>query len=127
MVSVPDPTPHRSPAELVYDTGAQALPTGVRAVAQRGRRLLFAADAAELLLQVAPEPRSAHVRLHGQILDDGLPVEGAAVSLRGAVAAIERTTDDDGEFQVAGLPAGGYALDVDTPTRRLGIDRVDLA
>jgi hypothetical protein len=127
MSSVPDPTPRRAPAELVYDTGAQALPSGVRAVAQRGRQLLFAAASAELILQVASEPRPAHVRLHGQVLDGGLPVEGAAVSLRGEAAAIERTTDDDGEFRVVELPAGGYALDVDTPTRQLGVDRVDLA
>jgi hypothetical protein len=127
MGSVPDPMPRRSSAELVYDTGAQPLPAGVRTAVSRGRKLLYAAAEAELMLQVAPEARPAHVRLAGQVMEGGMPVEGAAVRLRGGATAVERTTDDDGEFRVAGLPAGGYALDIDTPTRRLGVDRVDLA
>ena len=39
---------------LVYDTKAQPLSSGVRAVLQRARRLLYAADETELVLQIAP-------------------------------------------------------------------------
>src|SRR5262245_26035449 len=127
MAGVPDPTPRRSAAELVYDTGAQPLPSGLRAALARGRRLLYAADEAELILQVAPEHRPARVRLTGQVLEGGMPVEGAAVSLRGETGAADRATDEDGEFRVPDLPAGGYALAVDTPTRRFGVDRIELA
>jgi hypothetical protein len=123
----PDPAPRHSSAELVYDTRAQPLPSGVRTAIQRGRELLYAADEAELVLRVTPDPRPAHVRLAGQVLEEGVPVEGATVSLRGDAGAADRTTDEDGEFRVVGLPAGGYALAVDTPTRWFGVDCLNLS
>src|SRR5262249_62409919 len=83
MAGVPDPTPRRSSAELVYDTGAQPLPSGVRVAIARGRRLLFAIDEAELILQVTAEHRPAHVRLAGQGLEEGVPGEGGAGRLPG--------------------------------------------
>src|SRR5689334_20930907 len=116
MADAPDTTPRRSPAELVYDTRTQPLPAGVRTVIMRGHKLLYAADETELMLQVTPERRPAHVRLAGQVLEDGLPVEGAAISLRADAVLVDRTTDEDGEFRVPELPAGEYALGVDTAT-----------
>src|SRR5688572_835339 len=44
----------RCPVELAYDTADQGLPSGVRAVVREGsRRLMFEAEAYEILLRVA--------------------------------------------------------------------------
>jgi hypothetical protein len=111
---------------LVYDTKTQPLATGVRSAVQRGRRLLYAADETELVLQVTPAGQKPLVRLFGQILDDGVPVEGAAVTLRGPATAFDAETDEDGEFRVADLRCGRYDLDVATETRRVRVADVDI-
>jgi len=113
-------------AELVYDTKTQSLASGVRAAVQRGRRILYTAEATELILQTTPEPRPDHVRLMGQVLDAGMPVDGAVVCLSGENTALRRATDDEGAFRVGGLPAGSYDLDIETATRQISVDQLDL-
>ena len=126
MVLVPDRPPQRVDAELVYDTRSEAGSPGVRAAIQRARRLLYAAGSTELILQVAPERQPANIRLAGQVLDDGLPVTGATISLWGPTNVVDCPTDDDGEFRVPDLPKGSYGLDVRTGMRLIGIAGMDL-
>src|SRR6476646_3920426 len=98
MTWTPDSTLPCSTATLIYDTRACPHATGVRAVAQRARRLLFAVDQTEILLQISPEQRADCVRIVGQVLDAGAPVEDAAVSFCGPRAIVDQATDVDGEF-----------------------------
>ena len=121
-----DPAVPHLQAELVYDTKTQPLAPGVRVAVKRGRRILYTAEATELILQTSPEPRPDHIRLMGQVLDDGLPVDGAAVHLSGESIALHRATDDEGEFRVGELPAGSYDLDIETATRQISVDQLDL-
>src|SRR5437899_1741156 len=78
-----------STAELIYDTKTATLASGVRAALQRSRRLLYAVDETELVLQFTPMSQKQHIRLFGQILDDGVPVEGATVNLRGPATVFD--------------------------------------
>ena len=107
------PTPgeaRRVRASLVYDTKARPMPSGVRAVMQqRTRRMLFTAEDTELILQVSSSTAPEHLKIFGQVLDDGIPVEGASVYFTGARQA-DAATDEDGEFRVNDLPLGGYEL-----------------
>ena len=109
----------RIEARLVYDTKAQPLSAGVRAAGQRARRLLYAADEAELVIQVAQDRQPDLRKLSGQVLDEGMPIEGAAVSLLGPTTSVQRETDEDGEFVIGAIPRGPYSLEVDTPGRHL--------
>ena len=97
---------------LVYDTAAQPLMPGVRAVLQRARRLLYSAADAELVLEVSPERMPDRLRLMGQLLDGGEPVAGAVVRLVGSEACAEMT-DDEGEFRMGELSARAYELTVE--------------
>lgn len=118
---MPDPV-H---ADLVYDTKSQPLSSGVRAAVQRARRLMFAAEEIELLLLIAPDREPACVWMLGQVIDEGVPLEGAAVSVqvvaRSAGPAAGRTgelrTDREGEFRIAGLLKGSYGFEIETASR----------
>src|SRR4051794_28813048 len=101
-------------AHLVYDTKTQPLSSGIRAVVQRARRLLYAADATEVLLQIAPGKKPEQFMLAGQVLDDGMPSEGAAVTLQGPASSIDQVTDEEGEFLIGSLRPGTYGLEIDT-------------
>lgn len=109
---------------LVYDTAAQPLSAGVRAVVQRARRLLYSADAAEIIIQLSPEQAPGRLRLIGQILDEGLPVGAAGVRLDGPEVFTD-TTDEEGEFRVVELPAGAYRLTIDFADRRVAVTPLD--
>jgi len=111
----------RIEARLVYDTKAQPLSPGVRAVVQRARRALYAADETELLLQIAPDRQPDRHKLAGQVLDDGMPIEGAAVNLKGTASKFEQETDEEGEFLISALPRGEYSLQIDTPARQVNV------
>ena len=116
----------RIEAQLVYDTKAQPLSAGVRAAGQRARRFLYAADEAEVLIQVAPDRQPDQRKLSGQVLDEGMPIEGAAVSLHGPASSVQRETDEDGEFVIGAIPRGPYSLEVDTPGRHLSVAPLDI-
>ncbi len=113
-------------ASLVYDTEAQPFPSGIRAVMHRARRLLYAADETELVLQIAPGKQPEQFTLTGQVLDEGLPVEGAAVSLQGPMGDVHEATDDEGEFLIGSLPSGIYGLDIDSPARYIRVTPLEL-
>ena len=112
-------------ASLVYDTRTQPLSSGIRAVVQRARRLLYSADETELVLQVAPGKQPNKLKLAGQVLEDGMPVEGAAISLHGPVNHADET-DEEGEFLIASVPSGAYSIDVTTPSRTLCVTALDI-
>jgi hypothetical protein len=117
----------RIEARLIYDTKAQPLNSGVRAVVQRARRVLYAADETELVLQIAPDRQANRLKLAGQVLDEGMPIEGAAVNLHSSGAAdVAQETDEDGEFLISSLPKGEYSLEIDTPARSLSVAPLDI-
>ena len=96
----------RIEARLVYDTKAQPLSPGVRAVVQRARRVL---------------------KLAGQVLDEGMPIEGAAVALHGPAAdQVQRETDEDGEFLIPSLAKGEYCLEIGTRAGLLSVTPLDI-
>ena len=123
----PGEAPLRAPASLVYDTKAQPLAQGVRAVACRARRLLFTSNQTELVLQIDADQRTQHVRLVGELLDEGIPVPGAAISVRGTGSAHHVATDDCGEFRIADLAMGSYGLEVEIERRIISIAPFDVA
>lgn len=116
----------RIEANLVYDTKSQPLSSGVRAVVQRARRVLYAADETELVLQIAQDRQPDRLKLAGQVLDEGMPVEGAAVNLLGPAKKMTEETDEDGEFQMSALPRGAYSLEIDTPAGLLSVTPIDI-
>jgi len=115
----------RIEARLVYDTKAQPLAPGVRAVGQRARRVLYSAADTELVLQIAPDRQADRLKLAGQVLDEGMPIEGAAVNLRGASSRVEET-DEDGEFVIGALPRGEYSLQIDTPELQVSVTPLEI-
>ena len=118
--------PRRVSADLVYDTKAQPLPSGVRAVMQqRARRMLFTADDTELVLQVSADAAPEQLKVVGQVLDEGIPVEGAAVRLDGP-RQVREATDEEGEFRVGDLPKGSYDLAIGTVDRVVDVSPLDL-
>ncbi len=114
-------------ATLVYDTSAQPMPSGIRAVMQqRIRRMLFTAEDTELILQVSSSTAPEHLMIFGQVLDDGIPVEGASVQLTGP-RRIDGATDEDGEFWMGDLPVGGYELVIGAAGRLVDVPPLHLA
>jgi carboxypeptidase family protein len=116
----------RIEAHLVYDTREQPLTPGVRAVVQRARRVLYAADETELVLQIAADRQPDRLKLAGQVLDEGMPIEGAAVNLHGPTSRVEQETDEDGEFQIGSLQRGEYSLEIDTPARQVSVAPLEI-
>lgn len=108
-------SPVRRPtAALVYDTQRQALPAGVRMATQRARSVLFATGEVEVLLQVTSDASRQRLKLMGQVLAEGAPVEAALVQLDGPAGPVDVKTDLDGEFQIADLPSGEYSMEIVT-------------
>src|SRR3954454_13393965 len=126
MVGLERGAASRVPAVLVYDTAAQPLRPGVRAVTQRARRLLFMAEDRELMLQLAPTPIPSCLKLVGQVLDCGEPVSGAAVELRGPAGPIPRATHSDVLFSIDELAKGAYVCEVAAKDRLLAVAQVDV-
>jgi hypothetical protein len=116
----------RIQAVLVYDTKSQPLSSGVRAVVQRARRMMYAAGDTELVLQIAPDRQAERLKLAGQVLDDGMPVEGATINLLGPTKNVDDSTDEEGEFLIGALPVGAYCLEIDTPARSLSVTPLDM-
>jgi hypothetical protein len=103
----------RCPVELAYDTADQGLPLGVRAVVREGsRRLMFEADAYEVLLRVAANQLTEQYELAGQVLFKGLPLPGATVRLELDGPATTISTDGAGGFQLPPLVHGAYGLSI---------------
>ena len=98
-------------AELAYDTADQGFPTGVRALVREGsRRLMFEAQAYEVVLRVASDHRTQQYELAGQVLFEGLPLPGAAVRLDRNDLGTTTSTDRAGGFRLPPLMHGAYGL-----------------
>jgi hypothetical protein len=103
----------RRPVELAYDTADQGLPSGVRAVVREGsRRLMFEAEAYEVLLRVASNRGTEQYELAGQVLFEGLPLPGATVRLELGEPGTTISTDGAGGFRLPPLVHGAYALSI---------------
>jgi hypothetical protein len=103
----------RCPVELAYDTADQGLPSGVRAVVREGsRRLMFEAEAYEILLKVSSDRLTRQHELAGQVLYEGLPLPGATVRLEMNGPATTIATDRAGAFRLAPLADGACALSI---------------
>jgi hypothetical protein len=101
------------PAELTYDTAEQPLPTGVRVVTQEGnRRLMFEAEAYEVMLRVASDRHSQQYDVAGQVLYEGLPLPGATVRLDRSDPAATISTDQTGRFRLPPLVNGAFGLQI---------------
>jgi hypothetical protein len=99
------------PVELAYDTAEQALPSGVRAVIREGsRRLMFEADAYEIVLRVASNQLTKQCDLAGQVLFNGLPLPGAVLRLELDSADETTSTDGAGGFRFPPVPHGAYRV-----------------
>ena len=102
------------------------MPAGIRAVLQqRARRMLFTAEDTELTLQVSPSTAPEYLKIIGQVLDDGVPVEGASVYLTGA-CRIDAATDEEGEFRVNDLPLVSYDLVIGAAGRLVDVSPLHL-
>jgi hypothetical protein len=101
-------------ARLVMDRGPMTIAAGVRGTALTGCRLLFAADGYEIVIQEALDARRRGRSLLGQILQDGDPVEGAAIVLAGAHDKAQAEADCEGSFRFLNVTSGSYTLDVRT-------------
>ncbi len=112
--------------QLVYDTRDRPFAAGVRSVGGPARRLLFAADETELVLQMTPERSPGRVRLLGQVLDNGMPIGGASVHLNGPTGLCVRSTDDEGQFRIADVQKGSYHLEIDTVAQLLSVDHLSV-
>ena len=103
----------RCPVELAYDTADQGLPSGVKVVAREGsRRLMFEAEAYEILLKVASDRLTQQYELAGQVLFEGLPLPGATVRLEVDGPATTMATDRAGGFRMPPLLHGACTLSI---------------
>lgn len=62
----------------------------------------------------------------GQVIDEGVPLEGVAVSVQGAEEIVARATDGEGEFRIAELPKGRYAFEIETAARIVTVAPFDI-
>jgi hypothetical protein len=89
------------PVELAYDTCEQGLPSGVRLAMREGnRRLMFEADAYEVMLRVASDGQTQQYEVAGQVLFEGLPLPGAIVRLDRSDRSTTIPTDHAGGFRL---------------------------
>jgi len=113
MAAAERPSPlRRLIAALVFELTPQTVRAGVRGAGLDCRKLLFAADEYEVMVQGAPDTRPSRHLLVGQVSWDGDPVSGATVLLDGASRRAETDADGDGSFRFPDLLAGSYQLDV---------------
>jgi len=96
-------------------------------MACRARRLLYVADEIELVLQIYARQRSPHVRIVGELLDAGLPVTDAAISLSGTSTAHHLASDDCGQFRIANLAADSYGLEIEIERRIIDVAPFEVA
>jgi hypothetical protein len=111
--ATPDWSAPSCAVELAYDTAAQGLPSGVRAVVQEGsRRLMFESQEYEILLRVASNRLAERHDLLGQVLFGGLPLPGATVRLDADSQRPTILTDQTGSFRLPPLSRGEYGLSI---------------
>jgi hypothetical protein len=101
------------PVALAYDTCEQGLPSGVRLAMREGnRRLMFEADAYEVMLRVASDRQNERYEVAGQVLFEGLPLPGAMVRLDPNEPSTAISTDQAGGFRLPPLVHGACQLSI---------------
>jgi hypothetical protein len=94
-------------ADLVHDTALNVEPVGVRSGTGRdSRRLPFAIDEVELLVQVSARGPDAAVGVAGQVAVADIPLVGIPVRLEFDGACHTTTTERGGRNPDAGLTCG---------------------
>ena len=109
-------------AVLSFDSWAGApVATGMRALPSEVRQMLFAAEACDIDLRIAPAAEG--FALSGQLLGPGAEgsVELAALGHGGEVLRRSIALDAQSEFRIDGVSRGTYVLTV-----RLGSDEIVL-
>jgi hypothetical protein len=71
---------------------------------------------------MTPERRPGRVRLMGQVLDNGMPIEGVSVQLNGPDGCRVKSTDDEGQFRITDVQTGSYSLEIGTLTHVLSVE-----
>jgi carboxypeptidase family protein len=117
----------RVAVRLVYDTRDQALPSGVRLVARRARRVLFEGEGFELPLQIGAGRGPGRVAVMGQVLADGAPVAAASVQVDGPERIDPARTDAEGSFRLSEIQVGVYRLEVAAAGRVLVTHPLELS
>ena len=103
----------RCPVELAYDTAEEDRSSRVRAVLREGsRRLMFEANAYEVLVRVASDRLTQQYELAGQVLFEGLPLPGATVRLEVDGPGTTIATDLSGAFRLPPLVHRACALSI---------------
>jgi len=101
------------PVKLAYDTCDQGLPSGVRLAMREGnRRLMFEANAYEVMLRVASDRQRQEYEVAGQVLFEGLPLPGAVVRLDRIEPDTTISTDQAGGFRLPLLVHGACKLSI---------------
>ncbi|HYU20319.1 MAG TPA: carboxypeptidase-like regulatory domain-containing protein [Chloroflexota bacterium] len=113
-------------AHLIHDTRAMLPLAGVRNIKPRARRLLFAAEEFEVVLQISPERSANRLRVMGQVTAVGAPVVGAVVRICSFDRFAEQVSDENGEFRIGDLPRGAYWLEIATGGRLIEFSTLDL-
>ena len=92
----------------------------------RARRLLFAAEEFEVILQISRDPSPNQVKVIGEVLSDGVPVIGATVRLDGPVELTSQVTDFEGKFRLAALARGDYSIEISMAEQVVEIPALDV-
>lgn len=102
-------------ASLAYERSHETRPLGVRAVTTSWPRLIYTAYGLEVDLEVRPSARGRGFRLLGQVTAGDEILEGGRVEIVGAYGQAETSLDEDGQFSVDGLLAGGHRIEISLP------------
>lgn len=105
----------RLAAILTFDSRAQMVTAGIRSAAAEGqqRQLVYATEAAEIVLNLWLSGDNGHVNIAGQIfpLNENLdPADFLVQLLQDTVEFGLTVTDDLGEFSFDEIPSGQYEL-----------------
>jgi len=92
-------------ANLLFDTFAQPLPTGVRSGAAVARQLVYEAEGLTVDLRVDPQPQSNKICVVGQVLDKGVSrvsPSGASIMIwtEKGQPILQVSANESGEFQL---------------------------
>jgi hypothetical protein len=109
-------------AEVLFDSGHEPLPVGVRSAASSSRQLLYGAGDIRIDLRLEPQVDSESVSLIGQILDSSnpetAPAETTVALLKDGKVVSEASTNRFGEFRLECDLGSRLELRVTLPTRK---------
>ncbi len=110
-------------ANLLFDTFAQPLPTGVRSGAAVARQLVYEAEGLTVDLRVDPQPQSNKICVVGQVLDKGVPrvsPSGASIMIwtEKGQPILQVSANESGEFQLEFEVQENLRLSIDVADRK---------